>query len=125
MNNKIFGEKLRLARKAKGLTQQQVAEMADIDEKHLSRIENGKFFPTFNTLNRLLAALDLPLDSTGLEFQKLNSENPLYIKALQILNSAENDTELGCYLEVLITTNSIINKVQASARGRKLNIQPQ
>ena len=117
MNNKIFGEKLRLARKAKGLTQQQVAEMADIDEKHLSRIENGKFFPTFNTLNRLLAALDLPLDSTGLEFQKLNSENPLYIKALQILNSAEDDMELGCYLEVLITTNSIINKVQASARG--------
>ena len=111
MNNKIFGEKLRLARKAKGLTQQQVAEMADIDEKHLSRIENGKFFPTFNTLNRLLAALDLPLDSTGLEFQKLNSENPLYIKALQILNSAEDDMELGCYLEVLITTNSIINKV--------------
>ena len=96
MNNKIFGEKLRLARKAKGLTQQQVAEMADIDEKHLS--------------------LDLPLDSTGLEFQKLNSENPLYIKALQILNSAENDTELGCYLEVLMTTNNIINKVQASER---------
>ncbi len=115
MNNKIFGEKLRLARRAKGLTQQEVAEMADIDEKHLSRIENGKFFPTFNTLNRLLVALDLSLDETGLDFQKLNSANPMYIKALQILNSAENDTELGCYLEVLTTTNNIINKIQDKA----------
>lgn len=115
MNNKIFGEKLRLARRAKGLTQQEVAEMADIDEKHLSRIENGKFFPTFNTLNRLLVALDLSLDETGLDFQKLNSANPMYIKALQILNSAENDTELGCYLEVLTMTNNIINKIQDKA----------
>lgn len=115
MNNKIFGEKLRLARRAKGLTQQEVAEMADIDEKHLSRIENGKFFPTFNTLNRLLVALDLSLDETGLDFQKLNSANPMYIKALQILNSAENDTELGCYLEVLTMTNHIINKIQDKA----------
>lgn len=119
MNNKFFGEKLRMARKAKGLTQQEVAEMADIDEKHLSRIENGKFFPTFTTLNRLLNALDLPLDETGLDFQKLNSANPLYIKAIQILNSAENDMQLGCYLDVLMMTNHIINKVQDNFRSAR------
>lgn len=114
MNNKIFGEKLRLARKAKNLTQQQVAEMAEIDEKHLSRIENGKFFPSFATLNRLLAALDLPLSETGLEFQKLNSANPLYIKALQILNSAENDAQLDCYLQSLMATKHTIDVLQNS-----------
>lgn len=112
MDNKFLGEKLRLARKAKGLTQQEVAEMAEIDEKHLSRIENGKFFPTFTTLSRLLTALDLPLDATGLEFQKLNTDNPLYIKALQILNSAENDVQLSCYLDVLTTMDSAIKKLK-------------
>lgn len=42
MNNKNFGKKLRDLRKAKGFTQEVLAEKAEIDEKHLSRIENGK-----------------------------------------------------------------------------------
>ena len=38
-----------------------------------------------------------------LENVKIN-ENPIMAKALQILNSAKDDEELKCYLEVLKTT---------------------
>ncbi len=47
MNNNNFGKKLRILRKAKGFTQEVLAEKAEIDEKHLSRIEYGKYFPTY------------------------------------------------------------------------------
>lgn len=71
MNNKNFGKKLRDLRKAKGFTQEALAEKAEIDEKHLSRIENGKYFPTYSTLSKLLKALGTSLDETGLELEKI------------------------------------------------------
>lgn len=47
--NSTFGARLKELRKAKGLTQQALAEKANIDDKHLCRIENGKYFPTYST----------------------------------------------------------------------------
>ncbi len=100
-----FGIKLKELRKAKGLTQQALAEKANIDDKHLCRIENGKYFPTYATLNKLLKALGVTLEEVGLELENVKiNENPIMAKALQILNSAKDDEELKCYLEVLKTT---------------------
>lgn len=102
MNNNQFGKKLKELRKAKGLTQETLAEKADIDEKHLSRIENGKYFPTYLTLTRLLKALDTSIEETGLELEKVDdNKSSTYLKAVQILNSTTNENELNCYLEAL------------------------
>lgn len=104
MNNTEFGKRLKELRKSKGYTQQALAEKAEIDEKHLSRVENGKYFPSFATLNKLLAALGVTLDEVGIDLEQAEvKQNPLYSKALQILNSAKNDNELACYLEGLKT----------------------
>jgi len=102
MNNTNFGKRLKELRKSMGYTQQSLAEKAGIDEKHLCRIENGKYFPTYSTLRKLLNAMNLTIEETGLELEqaKINN-NPLFSKAVQILNSAENDDELNCYIEVL------------------------
>lgn len=102
MSNNEFGKRLKELRKSKGYTQQALAEKADIDEKHLSRIENGKYFPSFATLNKLLSALGVTLDEVGIELEQAEvKQNPLYSKALQILNSAKDDNELACYIEGL------------------------
>lgn len=102
MNNNEFGKRLKELRKSKGYTQQALAEKAEIDEKHLSRVENGKYFPSFATLNKLLTALGVTLDEVGIELEQAEvKQNPLYSKALQILNSAKDDNELGCYIEGL------------------------
>ena len=107
--NTKFGQKLKELRKSKGFTQQALAEKADIDEKHLCRIENGKYFPTYATLNKLLNALDVTIDETGLDLEQIEiNSNPLMVKALQILNSAKNDSELSCYVEALKTTQKTL-----------------
>ncbi len=102
MNNIEFGKRLRELRKSRGYTQQALAEKAEIDEKHLSRIENGKYFPSYATLNKLLGALGVTLDEVGIELDQAEvNQNPLYSKALQILNTAKDDDELSCYIEAL------------------------
>lgn len=102
MNNNEFGKRLKELRKSRGFTQQALAEKAEIDEKHLSRVENGKYFPSYATLNKLLGALGVTLDEVGIELEQAEvKQNPLYSKALQILNTAKNDNELACYLEGL------------------------
>ena len=106
MDNKIFGKNLKFLRKNKGYTQQVLAELVGIDEKHLSWLENGKYFPTYTTLNKLLNALDISIEELGIDIEKMKvNNNPLYTKAMQILNTASNDNELKCYLDALKLTN--------------------
>ena len=108
--NNTFGTRLKELRKSKGLTQQALAEKANIDDKHLCRIENGKYFPTHTTLNKLLNALDLTLEEAGLNLEQIKiNENPIMAKALQILNSAKDDNELNCYLESLRATQRALD----------------
>ena len=97
-----FGRRLKELRKSKGLTQQVLAELAGIDEKHLCRIENGKYFRSYTTLNNLLVALNVSIEEVGLNLNQIEiNENPLIVKALQILNSAKDDNELACYISAL------------------------
>lgn len=97
-----FGQKLKQVRNAKHLTQEALAELAGINEKHISKIETGVYFPTYNTLSKILTALDLKIEDVGLDFNSLNTNNsPFYIKSLQILNDAKSEQELEYYYGAL------------------------
>ncbi len=54
-----FGEKLRLLRKNKGLTQPELAETMGIEQSYLSKLENGKSLPSNDVLNRILDVFSL------------------------------------------------------------------
>lgn len=98
-----FGKKLQQIRKTKGLTQEKLAELAGVHEKHISKLELGTYKPSFDTLNKVLTALDLKIDEVGLNLEKVSvNDNPFYIKSVQILNSA-NDEELEFYYSLLKT----------------------
>ena len=58
---KQFGEQLRTLRKRKGMTQEQFAEKALISVDFLSLLERGINAPSFDTLERLALALDVPI----------------------------------------------------------------
>ncbi len=93
-----FGQKLKQIRKAKNLTQAQLAELAGANEKHISKIETGVYFPTYSTLTKILKALDLSIEDVGLNLEHVTSkDSPFYTKALQILNSATSEQELEYY----------------------------
>ena len=99
----IFGKKLKQIRISRGISQAQLAEMAEVHEKHISKIETGRFHPNFETLNKILKALDLKLENFETELKKVSiNDNPFYIKSMQILNTA-NENELEFYYSLLKT----------------------
>ena len=101
-----FGKKLKQIRISKGLSQAKLAEMADVHEKHISKIETGRFHPNFETLSKILKALDLKLDDVSLDLKNVSTnDNPFYIKSMQILSNA-TEQELEYYYKVLKTAQS-------------------
>lgn len=109
MQKSDLGYKLKLIRKSKKLTQFELAELAGINEKHISKIETGVYFPTYTTLNKILKALNITIEEAGLNLDNLQiKENPFYIKSLQILNNASNDTEIEIFYNSLEQTRKNI-----------------
>ena len=59
--NPAFGQKVRAAREARGLTQQSLAEQSGTPLGTLREIEQGRREPLFGAMQRLAAALQVPL----------------------------------------------------------------
>lgn len=53
-----IGTDLSELRKQRGMTQQQVADIAQIQRNHISRIEAGRYSVGFDTLQTIAEALD-------------------------------------------------------------------
>jgi transcriptional regulator with XRE-family HTH domain len=68
MNQTEFGNKLAEIRKAKGLTQSELAEKCDVSYRTIQRIETGKVTPRGFTIKTLSVALDF-------DFLKVLSDN--------------------------------------------------
>ncbi len=60
--SKKLGENLRRIRKEKGMTQERICDILDLDRGYISSIENGKRNPTLSTLKKLADALKIPVD---------------------------------------------------------------
>ena len=58
---KLLGTRIKEIRKAKGLTQEQLAESIGIEIPSLSNIENGKTYPSSDTIEGLIQVLMFPL----------------------------------------------------------------
>ncbi len=54
--------KLKLARIEKGLSQQQLADLADATRQTIGLIEKGKYNPTLNLCKKIAGVLDKTLD---------------------------------------------------------------
>lgn len=55
----LFGRKIKEYRKKKNLTQAQLAELVNVDDKHISCIESGKNFPSPDLIERLAISLNV------------------------------------------------------------------
>jgi len=61
MDNKVLGNLLRDCRLSKGLTQEVLSGLADIDESYLCKIESGLMNPTINLLYKLTDTMEVRL----------------------------------------------------------------
>ena len=75
-----FGEKLSAARRAKGYTQEDLAEKLAVSRTNISRWESGKMTPDLDTVNRLSQILDcdfVPRENAPAEEAADASEAPM------------------------------------------------
>ena len=56
-----YGQALRYFRAERGISQEELAHLADLDRTYVSGVERGERNPTLASLLRLVKALDIPL----------------------------------------------------------------
>ncbi len=115
-----FDEMLRNARKAKGLTQQQLADKLDLTSAYIAKLEKGGNCPRSQVIEELSEALDLPLLNAYLAAQLegklsegirtvllelrrervLMDQDPDFSSLVRTLASL-SETERGMILEIL------------------------
>ncbi len=77
MNKKeLLGKRLRELRKRKGIKQEKLAELINVDPTTISNIENGKNYPSMSNLENLLAVLDCTF-TEAFDFEHKNSKEDL------------------------------------------------
>ena len=100
-SSNTFGKKLKHMRILKGLTQSQLAELAGVHDKHISKLELGYYEPSYETLRKITEALGMDAEDIDLNITKVSeNDNPFYIKSMQILNQA-TESELEFYYGLL------------------------
>lgn len=89
----LFGRKIKEYRKKRNLTQTQLAELVNVDDKHISCIENGKNFPSADLIERLATSLNVePKDF--FEFYYLQESTDLKTDLILMLDKL-NQEELS------------------------------
>lgn len=103
MNKDSLGYKLKILRQNKKLTQEKLAEKADLSQQHILRIENGIVEPKYQTIYKLAYALDISVD-TLIENQFKKNENEFVYELMQKLDYLSDDDikQLLGYADCLI-----------------------
>ena len=94
-----FGEQLRRAREAKGMTQQSLAEQLYVTRQSVSRWECGDRYPDLLTTTKIAQILEVSLDDllSGKEMEKVVERNPV------VENKIANNIMTALYAIVLFS----------------------
>ena len=90
-NKKKLGKKIQELRKSKGLTQEKLAELINMEQNTISVIESGRSFPTLATLEKISCALGVNLsDFFNYDYFESVEELKLFIEnKLKDMNDAQ------------------------------------
>jgi len=105
---KIFGENLKKYRKSQGFTQIQMAEALEVDQKHISFIENGNSFPSANLIGKISEVLNIePQNLFFYQEKPTISEMKNYILTFINTTSDENLEKFYNYIASFNIKNQI------------------
>ncbi len=108
-DKKYIAERIKYYRKKMNLTQAELAEMVDLSDQHLSRIERGCYVPSLTTFFQLVKILKIDLREFGFDTEAVN--NPTKDKLIDIINRA-NDNELVFFNDVISALENALKKVR-------------
>lgn len=92
----LFGRKIKEIRKEKGYTQSRLAELVNVDDKHISCIESGKNFPSPDLLARLSKAFNMEVKDF-FEFNYLKNPKDLKRDLWLMIDSLEPNELILAY----------------------------
>ncbi len=95
----FVGKTLKELRKKSGIKQNELAEKIGISEKHLSKIETGKNYPSLDNFLKMAEILNFNLDSFGLN--SMQSENKDRVRLLEIIYSS-SEKDLKDFLDFIV-----------------------
>lgn len=105
---KIIGNNVLNARKIRNLSQEQFAEMIGIEPSALSKIENGKSYPSQQTLENIICALKIKPDVLFKTEEKIDIEKAykeLLVQLEQIKQNEELFTKVYYKIQELTYNN--------------------
>lgn len=102
-----IGKIVKKYRYRKNLTQNQLAELVDLNEKQIYRIEAGLNYPTYITFVKLVNVLNIDINDFAENVAK--KQNPLVDEIIRIVQDS-NDYELEIYINVLLSLKKSLQK---------------
>lgn len=90
----LFGKKLKEIRESKGLTQQKLAELCDMQTNSIGMIEIGKRAASFSTLELLAEKLDVNISDLfdfSADYDIEKSENKLICDIYRVIKDFDSD----------------------------------
>lgn len=116
-----LGEKIRMLRQEKGLSQVLLEKKSGVNSKLLSKYENGRIIPTADTLRKIAESLETSADY--LIFDNVPKDGPNRIQDLDLFEKFKEvekmDTESKNIIRSLIEAIIIKNKVQNVIKSKK------
>lgn len=103
-----LGHKIKALRKIKKLSQERLADKADLSQQHISRIENGLTFPSVSALNKIANVLNIPIDDlVDNDIKKMEDKYTFDILRKMELLSVEDKIKILGYIERIIDENGL------------------
>ncbi|HAD80972.1 MAG: hypothetical protein A2509_02025 [Candidatus Edwardsbacteria bacterium RIFOXYD12_FULL_50_11] len=81
--SKILGQKIRYLRKAKGFTQEKLAELSGLDNTYIGAIERGQRNPSIESAQAIAKALNISLKDLFDDKQFKKNETTIKTKEIQ------------------------------------------
>ncbi|NLL80517.1 MAG: helix-turn-helix transcriptional regulator [Clostridiales bacterium] len=100
----IIGSRIRSYRKSQNLSQEKLAEMAEIHPTYLGQLERGEKSPTIEIINKIANALQVPLSRLFSNLSLEDTALPSYPqdRILQLLSDL-NAKEQNAIYEIIVS----------------------
>ncbi|WP_348623984.1 helix-turn-helix transcriptional regulator [Paenibacillus peoriae] len=92
------GERIRTIRKAKGLTQQQLAELSGLDDAYIGSVERGERNFSIDTLEKVLTSLNVSISELMFSKEHMTTDETIRQEAVDefvALTSRLNEEQIG------------------------------
>lgn len=102
-----IGKLIKTYRNLSGLTQFELAEIINIDERQMSKIERGVHYPSVPTFLKLISVLNIDINKICYDIKKPQKISAKKNKLLHFVrNATEEDVNLTCkILEIIELKN--------------------